>query len=237
VLANGLPAILVKGADFAVEAYGGLQARTFSDVDILVRPGAEADLGRVLADLGYAEHRPKASREAHTERKWTRADAHGGSILVEVHTDLVHAPELRARQTLTYDLHAGAAAGGVTPAARLVLAALHGATSHLFGRLQYVVDGLMVARSGVDVSELRERAIRSGALLPMLTMLRLASEIFAFEEGPELIAALSPVRFAGLERRLITASGVLGGKAAGRWMLLPQRHLYRRLLQMTPAPA
>lgn len=228
----GLPAILVKGADFARNAYGGLQARTFSDVDLLCRPDAEAELGTILAELGYEAEAPKASRVAHTERKFLDRSSVAGTVLVEVHTDLVHAPELRAAQSLTYDLYAAPEHGGATPAARLVLAALHGATSHLFGRLQYVVDGMMVARMGVDATELAERADRSGARLATATMLRLADEIFDCAEAPPLMAELRPLPFGSLESRLITRHSVLGGKAANRFLLLPQRYLYRRLLRM-----
>jgi|GEM_PF-685286 len=227
----GLPAVLVKGADFAREAYGGLQNRTFSDIDILCRPDAQQQLGRILAAEGFDEQTPKASHEARTERGWVRRDSVRGTILVEVHTDLVHAPELRSAQSLTWQLYAAPENGGVTPAARLVLAALHGATSHLFGRLQYVVDGLMVGRTGVDAHELSTRADRSGARLATYTMLRLAADIFEFELAGELMSAVAPNRFVGLERHLITTRSVLGGKGTHRWRLLPQRHLYRRLLR------
>lgn len=233
--AAGLPAVLVKGADFAKNAYGGLQKRTFSDVDILCRPDAQPELGRILAGLGFDEQTPKASREAHTERSWVKRDSTQGAILVEVHTDLVHAPELRSAQTLTWDLYASPEQGGVTPAARLILAALHGATSHLFGRLQYIVDGLMVGRTGVDRRELAERADRCGARLAAFTMLRLGMDIFDFAEAADLARAVEPAKFGGLERRLITKESVLGGKGEHRWLLLPQRHLYRWLLRMNRA--
>jgi hypothetical protein len=232
VSASALPAVLVKGVDFAENAYGGLHDRTFSDIDLLVRPQAEGALNEILASVGFRAITPRASRLDHTERQWTRRDGHGGVILVEVHTDIVHTPELRARQTLTYDLYADQKAGGVTPAARLVLAALHGATSHLFGRLQYVVDGLMVARMGVDSEELRERAHRSGAALPVATMLRLAAELYGCLASRTLLGALEPIRWNAVERRLITPAMVLSAKDAHRWRLLPQRYTYRCLLRL-----
>ncbi|PWV99902.1 putative nucleotidyltransferase-like protein [Hoeflea marina] len=233
----GLPATLVKGVDFAEKAYGGLHMRSFSDIDLLVRPEAEADLGEVLRALGLEAHEPPGKRIDYTERQWTRSHQHGGLLLVEVHTDVVHAPELRARQTLTYDLYADPAAGGITPAGRMVLAGLHGATSHLFGRLQYVVDGLMIARMGVDADELRVRAERSGALLPVATMLRLAAELYGCGSSRGLLDALGPVAWARLERRLISAPMVMSAKSVHRWRLLPQRYLYRRLLRMTGLPS
>lgn len=233
---DGVPAVLVKGADFAQHAYGGLQLRSFSDIDLLVRPDAENDLGAILGDFGFEAVPPPARRIDHTERAWIRRDDFGGTTLVEIHTDMVHGPELRSRQTLTYDLYADPEAGGVTPAARLVLAGLHGSTSHLFGRLQYVVDGLMIARSGADPVELAERAFRSNATLSVATMLRLAAEIYDCAASRDLLERLGPVPWGKLERRLITAPMVLSAKDANRWRLLPQRYLYRGLLRCIGAP-
>ena len=230
----GLPVVLVKGVDFAEAAYGGLHARTFSDIDLLARPDAVEELSKMLRDQGFAEVMQSAKHSLRTERQWTRADAYGGNTLVEVHTDMVHAPELRAAQTLTYDLYADPEAGGVTPAARLVLAGLHGATSHLFGRLQYVVDGLMIVRMGVDKDELAERAKRSNSKLAVATMLRLAAEIFGCCACRDLYRQLQPIPSAALERRLITAPMVVSAKDPHRWRFLPQRYLYRYLLRRAP---
>jgi len=230
VNAQGIPAVLVKGPDFAISAYGGLHARTFGDIDLLVRPDAQQPMGEVLGRAGFTPVPPSAKRTSHTERGWVRPDPHGGNTLVEVHTDIVHAPELRAGQTLSYDLYADPEYGGVTPAARLVLAALHGATSHLFGRLQYVVDGLMIARMGVDPDELAARAKRSKATLATATMLRLAAEIYGCPASRTLLDTLGPVPWQRVERRLITAGMVIAAKDTHRWRFLPQRHVYRRLL-------
>jgi hypothetical protein len=231
VIEQTLPAAQVKGVDFAENAYGGLHNRTFSDIDLLVRPDAEPALADVLTELGYRAIDPRQGRDDYTERQWTRRDAHGGANLVEVHTDLVHAPELRARQTLTYDLYATPEVGGITPAARMVLAGLHGATSHLFGRLQYVVDGLMIARSGVDGQELRERARRSNATLAVATMLRLTEAIYGCPSSAGLLAALDKPPFGSFERLLITPDMVVSAKSRHRWRHLPRRYAYRWLMQ------
>lgn len=237
IASAGLPAVLVKGLDFAEVAYGGIQNRTFSDIDLLVRPEAMDALGALLAGLGYSPEPIPKKRIGHTEWKWTRRDAAWGAVLVELHTDLVHGPEWRGRVSLTYDLYADRGAGGISPAARLVLAALHGATSHLFGRLQYVVDGLMIARMDVDAEELRERARRSGAVLPVATMLRLAADLYGCEKSEALVGRLGAVPWSSLERRLITVAMVLSAKSPSRWRLLPRRYLYRRLLRGGPLPA
>jgi len=229
--ARDIPVALVKGLDFAQAAYGGLQYRTFSDIDLLVRPADEERLGRVLDAQGFEVLPPHKMRLEKTERQWIRPDNHGNVVLVEVHTDLVHDPAMRRYMTLTYDQYADPALGGVTPAARLVVAAVHGAAGHLFGRLQYVVDGLVIARTRPDPRELLERARRSGALLPLATMLRLAIGIYDCDECRQIMSRLPSPPWDFLQRRLISPSTVLSGKGAQRWALLPQRYLYRRLLK------
>ena len=233
----GLPVALVKGADFAQAAYGGLHNRTFTDVDLLIRRDAEPALGDILAGLGFVSQEPPLRHASRTERKWTKAHPHAGTILVEVHTDMVHTPELRRHMSLTYDTYNDPAKGGVTPAARLIMAALHGATSHLFARLQYVVDGLMIARMGVDPKELAERARLSGARLPLATTLRLAAEIYGCPHSRELFHTLKPVPWSRVERRIMTAALVISSKGPQRWRLLPRRYLYRGLLQLADGRA
>ena len=55
--------------------------------------------------------------------------------MIEVHTDVVHAPSLRASLSLTYDDLAEDTYE--TPAGMLMIAIVHGAFSHGFERLQH----------------------------------------------------------------------------------------------------
>jgi hypothetical protein len=228
----GLPAVVVKGLDFAEVLFGGLQQRSFGDIDLLYDPRAEADLRAALIRLGFAEHRPELFADHYTERQWIRPHPQLGQILVELHTDLVHTERLRRRISLPFGRYVSGPAAAVTPAARLILAAVHAATSHLFGRLQYVVDGLMAARANVDAGELRERGGEVGAILPLRTLLRLAAAIFPAEEAMRLLEALPDVRGSRLEARLIGPEMVLAAKGRNRWRFIPQRRLYRRLLSL-----
>ncbi len=231
---SAIPLALVKGIDFAENAYGGLQKRTFFDIDLLVSSREQARLAAVLASDGFTGLRPRKMRFERTERQWIRRDGLGNVILVEVHTDMIHDVRLRKRLAMTYDLYADDRLGGITPASRLVLAAIHGAASHLFGRLQYVVDAVMIARMGVDPLELKERARLCGALLPVTTVLRLGAAIYGSVECRELLASLPRTRWATLESKLIPPDMVLAAKSAHRWVLLPQRYMYRRLLRSAP---
>lgn len=232
VMANmdGLPLALVKGLDFAENAYKGIDTRKFSDVDLLIDASCEAEVNARLTALGYVLFEPKGKKIEQSERQWTRRSANTGLSLVEIHTDLVHDPKLRRKMTLTYDLYASPDKGGVSNAARLLVAAVHGAASHLFGRLQYVVDGMMIARAGVNANELRARTEETGALLPLATMLRLAVEIYGCEASATVLAGLGKTPAARLDRLLISPSMVLAAKNRDRWRYLPQRHLYRMLL-------
>lgn len=227
----GMPVALVKGLDFAEVLFGGVQERIFGDIDLLYEPGAERDLRDLLAKMGFTEHRPDLHPAHYTERQWTRPHPQMDYILVELHTDMVHVERTRQGISLPYRRYVSGPESIVTPAARLILATVHAATSHLFGRLQYVVDGLMAVRAGVDAAELRERGREAGALLPLRTMLRLAASIFSSQEAATLLRALPETRGSWLEPRLISEDMVLAAKSRNRWRLIPQRRLYRAMLR------
>jgi hypothetical protein len=225
----GLPVALVKGLDFAEVLFGGISNRSFGDIDLLYDPRVETELRERLIRLGFSEHRPDLHPGHYAERQWIRPHPHMGQILLELHADMVHVEDLRRRVSLPYGRYVDGR-GEVTPAARLILAAVHAATSHLFGRLQYVVDGLMAARAGVDAAELRERGREAGAVIPLRTLLRLAATIFSSDDARILLDALPAPRGSKLESKLIPGSMVLAAKSRSRWRFIPQRRLYRRLI-------
>jgi hypothetical protein len=227
----GLPVALVKGLDFAEVLFGGLQYRSFGDVDLLLDPPAEAELCTILTQLGFREHQAATRDRENRERQWLRPHPQLDYVMVELHEDLVHSRQIRRRMSLTYALYAGERSGGISSAARLILAAVHASSSHLFGRLQYVVDGMMAARAGVDGKELAERARGSGAVLPLRTMLRLGAEIYGSQECRDLLRQLPRPKGSELEARLISSRMVLAAKSPQRWRFIAQRRLYRQLLQ------
>lgn len=233
----GLPAVIIKGPDFANAAYGGIQARSFSDIDILAAPHAAAAVGDHILDLGFSAVEPPQSRQAYAERQFVLEDAQGNVQLIEVHTDLVHAPKLRRSMSLTYADYADPANGGVTMASRLVLAALHGATSHLFDQLRYVVDMAMIARAGVDRRELAERAARSGAQTPLRTGLALAATILGCREAALLRRHIKPRPADPLAQALIRPAGLFLAQTSARGRASWRRQAYRWLLdRQAPLP-
>lgn len=227
---DAVPVILVKGLDFAEACYGGLPMRAFSDIDLLARPDATPAVAAMLVERGFTPVAPVAKRETYTERQFIRDGGNIGTLLVEVHTDLAHAPKLRRRTSLTYDTYAGAASGGVTMAARLILAAIHGSMSHLFERLQYMTDMLAIVRRGVDPAELRQRVAETGSLLVMRTGLDLTGRIFDCPACEELLASLPPARYGWLASRLLTPATVISAFGPTRPVHSWRRQAFRVLM-------
>ncbi|MFN0263140.1 nucleotidyltransferase family protein [Tepidamorphus sp. 3E244] len=231
---NGFDAVIVKGPDLANVAYGGLQHRAFSDVDILADAESALAVGDAVTAMGFKPVNPTEKRVAYTERQFWRKGMHGTVDLVEVHTDLVHAPKLRKSMSMTYADYAGGPVG-VTNASRLVMAALHGAASHLFDRMRYVTDMLMVARAGVDADALVDLTGRCGANTPVRTGLALAHAIFADELLKQLGDAVPPVRGDLPARLLVTAGTVLEAQGPRRGRASWRRQAYRLILDKQPA--
>jgi hypothetical protein len=233
---DGVPLVLVKGLDFAEACYGGLPMRAFSDVDLLVRPDAATAVAEMLIARDFTPVTPKAKRENYSERQFVRRGGEIGTLLVEVHTDLAHAPKLRRRTSLTYETYAGEPSGGVTMAARLILAAIHGSMSHLFDRLQYMVDILAIVRREVDPAELRERVAETGSLLVVRTGLDLTRRLFACPACRELLAALPRAQHDWLACRLLTPSTVTSAFGSTRGLHSWRRQAFRVLMTRAEGP-
>jgi len=229
--AAGLPAMVVKGPDFAEKAYGGLHLRAFGDIDLLSDPDAAPEVADIVTRHGFVPVPAKGKRVDHAERKFVRAGPDRDPDMVEIHTDMVHAPELRVAMSLTYRMLTDTqCTGSPTMAGRLVLAALHGATSHMFNRMQYVVDMLAIARAGVDADDLVERCAVSHAAGPVRTGLWLAHRMFACDACATLLDAVPAPRHGQWTGGLITPRTVLRARTPLRVLSIPGRHAYRRQL-------
>ena len=189
--AHDLPAVLLKGADFADRLYPATGLRYHRDVDVLTEPAALGSAARLMQAMGYVpEELPFTRRHADwQESVWRHRGGQGA--LVEVHGDLVHSPALRRRTSVglkDLDLEAAPTGGPLpcrpTPASLLLVAAVHAAVSHTFGRLRPLCDVLQAARGAagpVDAGRLAEMAARTGSGRAVATSLRLARA--AFGEG------------------------------------------------------
>lgn len=190
---KGLPHRLVKGADFAAALYPDVADRPFTDIDILVPAEALAETGIVLRQAGFdlSAYQRADRRAASGEQKWTReGEPH---LLIEVHTDLVHAPALRRRVTFGYREAVLADAEGASPASgRLLAAVVHGAIGHKFHQLKLAVDVLQAMRR---IDDAMPRAIEAARQLNLTFELAaaagLARRLFPLAAGDGRIKALA----------------------------------------------
>ena len=199
--ARGLRAVLLKGADFAARLYPAAGLRYYRDVDVLTEPSATRPAARLMEALGYAPVKPSFTRRhpEWQEYAWRRRDGQGA--LVEIHGDLVHSPALRRRTSVGLkDLDLEPAPVGSrlpsrpSPASLLVVAAVHAAISHTFGRLQPLCDVLQAARGAagpVDVDRLARMAGRTGSGRAVATSLLLARAAFREARCTSLMAEMA----------------------------------------------
>ena len=188
--AKGLPVAVVKGPVFSRALYPEPGLRTFTDLDLLIDPEAEPELARVLDQAGFA---PATYDQDPNRQEWKWHHRDNDALMIEVHTNLVHHPHLRAAMSMTYADLSGIAE---TPAALLGIAALHGAL-HRFERLRHVVDICQAARRiGTSEEERRfERLIaRTRTRFAATVGLDLAYRLFEEPRCRELARELGPSR-------------------------------------------
>ena len=233
----GIGATLVKGARFARRIYPDAALRGFTDADILVAPQDRAAAGRVLAALGFVEKRPAYRGErdyAEEKEKWLLAAQR--DVMIELHSNLVH------NSTLRRALHLGRAelldAGGgdaEDAAALLLVAAVHGASSHQFDRLQHVLDVLLLGRASagpVDAARLARVAAGCGALPAVTAALAVAARCFGDEACAALARDLGGGWRSRAAARLLSPAVVLGAQGPGRGRQSWRRKLFRQMLRL-----
>lgn len=230
--ADGLPIAIVKGPAFAHALYPAPRFRPFTDIDVLAAPSALAPLGTLLRARSFAL---AEADPAHREWKWLNRD--DDRLMIEVQTDLVHAPSLRRTMSLTHD-HIGAIAD--TPAARLAVAVVHGSLGSHFAKLGHVVDICQAARqlqTAEDERRFEDLVVRTGARLAAKTALALAGSLFDEPRCRAIAQALGAVRHARVARLLIGKSVVLSTTTTTRSVHAWRRQAFRRLLKQAPARA
>ncbi len=240
---RGIPAIVLKGTDFADRLYPEASFRPFGDIDILVRPKVVAEAEDVMANLGYKQSRNP--RMKHTfgygQRSWRLEDGAGGDV--EIHWDLVNSPSLRRSLSVKYeDLQieqSGGDDGGLgRPSASsvLLIAAVHGAASHTFDRLRLVCDvwqSLSGAAGKIDEEWLRWASRRTGSGLAVATALMLAEKAFGQAESGRLAGLLGRGPAVWLSQMLLTPDVVLRSQSP---LGASRRSLFRELLKRGRSP-
>jgi hypothetical protein len=240
--AGGLPALVLKGQEFADRLYAQPFLRPFTDLDFLLPRDALGDAGAALAQLGY--RRDPAPRGKYPgeygEETWRLDDPASGAL--ELHWNLVNSPPLRRRCSVEFhDLQLEPPAAGARPgagmrpraaaSALLLMAAVHAAVSHRFDRLQPLCDVCQAARGAagpVDAAWLAEAARRTGSGFAVATALHLAGAALREPACSALAAAVRPQPSGFLVRRLITPRTVLRSRTLAARI---RRQLYRELLK------
>ena len=224
-----LAAVIVKGPDFATRLYPNATRRYFRDVDVLTRPGDLGEVDRLMRDLGYTPAPGPLLRRRPTgqEHLWWPAGRPGA--LVEIHGNMLDLPGLRRRVSVDLDdldlEPPSPGAGGLprlTPTSMLLLAAVHVALSHTFGRLQGLFDVCQAARGAagpIEAHRLADMASRTGSEKVIAAALLLARE--AFRE-PACVALLGRLEKAGVRWR----RGALA--PVGLWLMLVSPGLVAR---------
>ena len=225
--AKGLPVTLVKGRTFARTIYPEPALRPFTDIDLLVDPAVLPRMGQLLEAHRFRLAEDGQDGDRH-ESKWLHRE--NDALLVEVHTNLVHAPSLRGALSLTY---ADIADGPETPAALLAIASMHGGLHH-FERLRQVVDICQATRSlngATDELQLQGLLERTGARLAAITGLNLAYRLFGEPRCRQIALALGPERYARVAKVLIDRSVVTSTMSDRRAYHSWRRQGFRELLK------
>jgi hypothetical protein len=229
--AADLPVAMVKGPVFSRTIYPAPNLRTFTDIDLLVAPDAEPQLALLLHKQGFqlAEYKRDPNRQ---EWKWLHRD--NDAVMIEVHTNLVHHPELRAAMSVSFQDLAGIAE---TPAALLTVALVHGAL-HRFERLRQVVDICQAARQLKTVTEERRLELllqSTGARWAAVVGLDLAFRLFAEPRCRELACGLGPARYSRFARLLVSPSTISSAMTSARVYHSWRRQAFRLLLKRSRA--
>ncbi len=199
----GEPVAIIKGPTFARTIYPSPQLRPFSDVDLLVAPDYKAVVATTLRAHGF-ELCAHDFQEGRNEDKWLHRD--NPALLVEVHTNMVHAPSLQGTLSLTYD-DLAETGGHVEGAASQLMVAIMHAGLHQFERLRQVVDILQAARAlnTADEEARFEKLVeRTGARLATVAGLDLAYRLFDEPRCLDIAHVIGRTRGRTIARLLIS---------------------------------
>jgi Uncharacterised nucleotidyltransferase len=235
--AAGVEAIVLKGAEFAARLYQPPALRSFNDVDLLVRGSDWEIVSATMSRLGYVPQETKLKHAGgYSERTWEHPAIPGA--MVEVHDDLVNSPTVRRGVSVRFeDLPLERGVEGqfrATPAGLLIIAAVHGAASHSFDKLQHLCDLTQIVRgrSGlIDEASLRDCMLKTGADFSVALGLDLAARVFHETAAVDLLARLKPRWPRRAARLLITPESVARSQGQRRAGASWRRQTLRQMLK------
>lgn len=193
---RGIAAVLFKGPDFADHLYPDPRVRPTLDVDILVPREQWVQALGVLAAMGHQEKpdQPDVVTKLGiiSQRTWV-FPLPGTAIEVDMHWSLVHFPYFRRQAAVDYwNLDWQWLAGGqgaLTPASRLVIAAVHAVYHHQFDRLLQLVDVQKAcAKIATDIERQKVRVLaqRTGTTLALDVALQVTARFLSDPEVERL---------------------------------------------------
>lgn len=234
VIAAGVPAIIVKGPLFARHLYARPSLRTYSDIDFLAR-GSGLDWVR---DGLLARGLMPVREIDRSMREWKFYGPDHPHMAIEVHSDLVHSPSVGAQMRLTYSdiVESDASDSASSPAALLMVAAVHGA-AHQFDRLRQVTDIIQAARrlsDSADERRLQEISQKTGARFALVAALQIAGRIYDERRCREIAEALGPIERSRLVQWLINGAVVVAMQPRSRKIYRWRRTVFREMLKGTP---
>ena len=227
---EGIPVTVIKGAECADRLYPHPSDRRFTDVDLLVSTAAFQAAEAVMGVLGYLPKDTSMKYDSgYGESCFVRRGQPGG--VVEIHWNLVNSPTLRRGISVAYEDLQLDSDGRLTPASLLLIAAVHGAASHSFDRLQLLCDVCQAARGAagqVDIDWLSAATRRTGSCLAVTAALDLAGRTFTAPECGQVLEQLKLPRQSGIWKLMMTPAMVLRAHAT---LDSPRRSIFRQMLK------
>ncbi len=235
--AAGVEAMALKGADFAARLYTPPALRSFIDVDVLARGSDRKRVTAVMSQLGYLPcEEPMKHASGYGERTWEHPAMPGAKA--EVHDNLVNSPKVqRGVSVRLEDLPVELGPDGeprLAPAGLLVAAAVHGAASHSFDKMQHLCDIAQIARGRagpIDEGSLRECVARTGAGFCVALGLDLTARALRAPAAADLLSRLELRWPRALARRLITPALVARSQGRRRRGVTWRRQMLRQMLK------
>ena len=223
-----LPVAIIKGPVFARTLYSDPSLRLFGDIDLLAAPNAVPQLADVLRDQGFEPADAASSPEA---REWKWVHRENAALLVEVQTNLVHAPSLQHAVSLSYEDIAGRTDA---PAVQLLVAVIHAGLGAHFEQLRSLVDVCQAARAlrtAGDVADFEALVLRTNASFVAGSGLELAGRVLKEPRCFAIAQAIGSAPHIILARGLLNQSVVMSTMTSRRGMCSWRRQAFRYLMK------
>ena len=228
---RSVPIAVIKGPAAADDLYPSPELRVFTDLDLIVQPESYDAACSMLIEMDYEPIiEPSLRHQEPYGQTAFRSLRSGLDVRVELHQDLVNSPVLRRGVSVGYSDLTPAADGSLSLEAHLIVAAVHGATSHQFDRLKFLVDVWQIVRKGaeaLDIDRLRDLAERTGAQQSLAMACWLTRTIFQCKLAEELTRRLN-MNTPWLDRLLLAPAVVLPSRA---WCKKMRKQAYRSRLK------